>query len=201
MTKVFPHDFEPVYSRYKEFNVRFVPNVINDRDIGNSIVIAYKNYKSAITAIRSTPTWQGRKSLVYLSYAIVNPFDSFNSYLHDTISVIRYGKNTLDKLSSFFNRDINPFDLSSEVSFLFKLKQENGMTFFEIDQVIESKHNKIYDEFHPGKNDKEVIAKFLQNRDKHIEILALQLSDDEYKPEVMETYKSIIRGYKIGQLI
>lgn len=186
MTKIFPHEFD---RSCKKFNVRFVPNIINDNIVGDSIVVAYKNSKSLIK----------RKSLIYFSYAIVSPFDSFNSYLHDNISIVRYGKYTFDDL--FFYQDKMPFDLNSEVSFIFREKKERGMTFFEIDNMIESKNNKLYDEFHPGKNDKDSIIKFLKKRDKHIELLALQLSDDEYKPDIKEVYKDVIRDHKISQLI
>jgi len=190
MTKIFPHNFD---RKVKSFNVRFLPNLLNDGRCGDPIVAALKEVPSVLS---------NRKSQIYLSYAIINPFDGFNSYMIDSVSIIRYGRNTYNKLINELEKHINPFDLNSEISYVVEFKVDaRRFQYFEIIDTIKSKHNRIYDELHPGKSDKELIKDFLLNRDKCIESMALELSDEKFKNEIMASYGDIIRDHKINKVL
>lgn len=192
MTKIFPYDFD---KKVKSFNVRFLPNLLNNEKLGDSIITALKEIPSVLSNRK-------RKSQIYLSYAIINPFDGFNSYVIDSVSIIRYGKNTFHYLSKEFEKSKNPFDLNSEVSYVMEFKVDTrGFQYFEIVDTINSKNNRIYDESHPGKNDKNSIIDFLLKRDKCIESEALNFSDDKFKGEIMESYGDIIRDYRINKVL
>lgn len=190
MTKIFPYDFD---KKVKSFNVRFLPNLLSYGTLGDSIVIASKEKSSTLL---------NRESQIYLSHAIINPLDGFNSYLKEPISIVRYGKKTFDLITKQFLNLTNPFDLTNDISFIFSYKNDpKGFGYFEITDVINSNQNRIYDESHLGKNNKELIEDFLMRRDIRIESLALNLSSDKFKPEIMKSYGDIIRDHKIKSLL
>jgi len=80
-----------------------------------------------------------------------------------------------------------------------RAKYKEGYLYFE-KYYFESNENIIYDPHHPGKSDKDLITKFLLDRDVSIEQLAIKSSDEPFKTDLKKKYADIIRNEKLKSI-
>lgn len=190
-TKIFPYDFlkDEVGGH---FYIRLLPNLTSIGTTGDPIIRGCKSPLSKLLKLN-----QQNNLYHYYSYAIINNWDDMNRYVRKEVSIIRYGKS----ISNFIKKAIegdhrNIFDLQSPYCIKMRVTYKEGYRDYE-NYYFKSNENIIYDPSHPGKNDKELISKFLLNRDVSIENLAINSSDEPYKSDLKKIYADIIRDEKL----
>ncbi len=187
-TKIFPYDF--LNDDTSAFYIRLLPNLTSIGTIGDAMVTGNQSKKSEAGASLSR--------YHYYSYAVINNWNDMNRYVRNEVSIIRYGKSIYDFIIKFANFP-SIFDTQSSYCIKLNLKYKEGYPYFE-NYYFQSNENIIYDPNHPGKNDKELIKKFLLDRDISLEQLAIESSDGPHKSDLKKKYADIIRNEKLKSI-
>ncbi len=192
-TKIFPYDFLKEESG-GHFYVRLLPNLTSMEISGDPIVQASSwPPNSEVGSFR-------RPNNHYYSYAVINNWDDMNRYAKKEVSIIRYGKDICDFIVEIIEGNHrNIFDIQSPYCIKMRAKYKEGYLYFE-KYYFESNENIIYDPHHPGKSDKDLITKFLLDRDVSIEQLAIKSSDEPFKTDLKKKYADIIRNEKLRSI-